>query len=307
MTNRRVCGLLTFLPFSFACGDAPPVPPDASPAKAAAVQPNPDVALALAMPSDGPAGLWTRYKLIHATATRETALDVGRRLDNLLSEDARALATNALSDSMRSTKLVPANAAVGIDTLRHRLLGESALARKDHIARYKLAPVEVTGNRAILHVYDGSKLAMSFPVVVERGEWRFLPSSKLLATYAELYPLDEEDMNPATRRTRTAHAAAYALAAAYNEGTARDVYDLLDSTTKARMRAVVPGTTDEDVVRAFGKVLRSSREQSGRARVVGVKVTSADRALATFSYDSGFVETLTAVNEIDGWRLQTPF
>lgn len=296
MTNRCVCGLLIFLSFSLACDGTPPVPPDASPAKAAAPQ-----------PAEGPESLWTEYKLIHATATPATAIQIGRRIDTLLSDDARALATNVLSDSMRTTRLASTNAAVAVDTLRHRLLGESALVRKDHLARYTLAPVQVTGDRTILHVYDGSKLAMSLPVVLERGQWRFLPSSQLLATYDELYPLDEEDMNPATRRTATAHAAAYALADAFNEGTAREVYDLLDSTTKARMRAVVAGTTDEDVVRAFDKVLRSSREQSGRARVLSVRVTSADRALVTYRYDSGYVESLTAVNESDGWRIQTPF
>lgn len=89
-----------------------------------------------------------------------------------------------------------------------------------------------------------------------------------------------------------------------NDGTAWDVYDLLDSTTKANIkRALGPlGDDEEKMIRGLDNALRTYRADLGTAFVASVTMTSPDRARVIIAYSHGRSEYVTAVFENDSWR-----
>jgi hypothetical protein len=188
MRNRSVRGVLVLLLCASACDDTGPVVADAGVASAA--QPRADVTLT-STASARPQALWAEYKAIHADATIQNSVATGQRIDALLSEEAREIVANTLSDSMRSVRPEPVRARFALDIMRQRILGESAAVRRDHIARYSVGSVDLAGEHATLHIYDGSTWIMDLPIVLEHGAWRFESSARLLPSYDELYPLPD--------------------------------------------------------------------------------------------------------------------
>jgi hypothetical protein len=91
-----------------------------------------------------------------------------------------------------------------------------------------------------------------------------------------------------------------------NDGTAWDIYDLLDSTTKAKMRRALDsmGASEEKMLRVLENALRTYRADFGTAFVASVTPTSPDRARVTIAYSKGRTEYYTAVFESDSWRIQ---
>lgn len=303
MRNRSVCGVLVLLLCASACDDAGPVVADAC--ATSAPQPRGDLTLTSAAPAR-PAALWAEYKAIHTEATVQNSVATGHRIDALMSAEARELIANALSDSMRTVRPDPVRAKVALDIMRQRILGESAAVRRDRISQYSVGSVDLAGEHATLHIYDGSRWVMDLPVVLEHGAWRFESSASLLPKYDELYPLPDAASLTIARTFGTPEAAARALARAMNNGTAWDIYDLLDSTTKANMRRALDsmGADEEKMLRVLQNALRTYRADFGTAFVASVTQTSADRGRVVIAYSKGRTDYYTAVFENDSWRIQ---
>jgi hypothetical protein len=301
MRHRSACAILVLL-LASACDDPGSPVPDASPIAAPPLGQT-DVVL---RSSPRPEALWNEYKAIHTYASLQNSLATGQRIDALLSDDARELLANALSDSMRGVHPEPVRARFALDIMRQRLLGESAALRRDRIGRYTAGPTPVTGERATLHVYDGSSWVMDVPVILQHGAWRFESSSNLLANYEELYPLPDAPSRTIARTFGTPQAAARGFARAMNDGTAWDLYDLADSTTKANLAGALHeiGADEEMFIRNLQSVLRTYRADFGTAFVSSVTMTSPDRARVIIAYSKGRSEYLTAVLENDSWHLQ---
>ena len=285
------------------CDDTGPVVADAG--ATSAPQPGADVTLTSAA-STRPRALWAQYKAIHADATLQNALATGQQIDGLLSEEAREVIGDVLSDSNRRIRPEAIREAFALDIMRQRILGESAAVRRDRIAQYSVGSVDLAGEHATLHIYDGSKWIMDLPVVLEHGAWRFEPSDSLLPKYDELYPLPDAPSRTIPRTYGTPQAAARALARAMNDGTAWHFYDLLDSTTKAKTQRALDsmGASEEKMLRVLENALRVYRADFGTAFVASVTQTSPDRARVVIAYSKGRTEYYTAVLENDSWRIQ---
>ena len=289
MKNRLSC-LLLILVVASACDDHPLDlhTPASSPA------------------TPGPEALWSEFQALHAEATPETAIAVGRRIDALLSDEARATYANAMTDAVRGLRLEPAAAANAVETLRYRLLGESAGARKGRMTRYRVGRIiQPSDDRATLDIRDGSALVMQLPAVRENGAWRFLPSSNLVANYDELYPLSEADR--ITEQFTSAKEAADGLAAALNKGTAWEVYAIFDARTKTRLDTLFArrGVSLQQFVRNLDTDMVALRS-TGQPRVASITMTDRDHARIIIRYDDGHARFAGAVNERGSWRIQLP-
>lgn len=141
MRHQSISAILVLL-LASACDDSGQPVPDASPTTASSSGQT-NVVLRPTESFPRPEALCNDYKAIHTYATLQNSLATGQRIDGLLSDDARELLANALSESMRGLQPEPVRAKFALDMMRQRLLGESAALRRDRISRYTVRPVEV--------------------------------------------------------------------------------------------------------------------------------------------------------------------
>src|SRR5687768_9283958 len=83
-----------------ACSEGAPGAVDAGPRSATSTPPPalaPAGIFGARTPSSGPEALWSEYQAIHAKAGPDNTLEIGRRLDALMTDEARALIASAMS------------------------------------------------------------------------------------------------------------------------------------------------------------------------------------------------------------------
>jgi hypothetical protein len=258
--------------------------------------------------SSSPEALWTEYQAIHAEAGPNNTQEIGRRIDGLMTDEARATIVNAVGDYRRAVQDVPALAHEEPDTVRFRALGESAVARRADIARYSLGPVNPTADgRALLPIYDGSRHVFNLPVARERGQWRFLVWDDLLASSEQLLPA----LRPRPDRQPLIHdspeSAAETLVRSLNGDDAWALYDLLDASTKTRLQSIVARlgfSKEEDLPRFLAIGIKRLRASHGTARVAWVTAPFSDHAHIILDYARGQRDTIPALRQSGTWRIR---
>lgn len=293
MKNASLCSTVALALVAAACEDARVL--DRGPPRAA---PPPSLA-------DGAIDrLWTRYRNLHVLVTEGNTEWIGRHLERLLGGETRAVIDAAVARSVSGVRDRPLAAGLSATSVRHRILGESALVHQDRVTRATLRGVWRAGEDRAVLVVDDRGQAIHLPVVRERGEWRFAPSTWLVASPEQLFPLPARSPPPALA---TPDALAAALVAAVASGTGWSLYDLIDDGTRARIRQALAAAgaegSDEAAVRALDRALRGLRRQHGVARIRSIAIAAPGRAAIALEFADGAADTFTAVRQEQGWRL----
>ena len=211
--TRRTLPLLFCLALVIGCSTAPAAPPYYGPS------------------TPTPAELWSEFRAIHRDATPQMRRSAGRRLDDLLTDEARNWLTRPDS-KMRA--MLPPERRLPPDVARIDLLGDTIIARRDLIRRSKLASVEeLSPTAATLLIDDGSTQTKRLPIAFRNGSWRFLPFLDLIGSYEDAMPLPSSPPSATPRTFASPDAVAQALVDAFNTEDGRLLHDVLDSSTRA--------------------------------------------------------------------------
>ena len=158
-----------------------------------------------------PTELWNQFRAIHTYATPEMRRSEGRRLDDLLTDEARAWLTRPDS-KMRA--MLPPERRLPPEVVRLELLGDVIMARRALIRRSRLASVDqIDATSATLIIHEGSTPTLRLPITLRNGSWRFLPSQDLIGSYEDAMPLPTSPPSPTPRTFASPDAAAQALEA----------------------------------------------------------------------------------------------
>ncbi len=245
-----------------------------------------------------PAELWNQFRAVHTDATPSMRRSAGRRLDDLLTDEAREWLTRPDS-KMRA--MLPPERRLPPDVVRMELLGDSILARRAVIRRSKLASVNQTdATSATLVIRDGSTATLRLPITLRNGSWRFLPSHDLIGSYEDAMPLPTSPPSPTPRTFASPDAAAQALVDAFNTEDGRLLHDLLDSTTLARFDTLTRAAGDpsgDGTLRILQKMTRDAHARLGSASVGSAVTLFPDRATITINYALHAPDTFTAIND----------
>lgn len=250
-----------------------------------------------------PTDLWTEFRAIYTDATPQMQRSAGRRLDDLLTDEARASLTRPDS---KMPAMLPPEGRLSPDVVRMDLLGDSILARRDLIRRSKLASVDqIDSDSATLVIHNASTRPLHLPIALRNGSWRFLPSLDLIGSYEEAMPLPSSQAPTTPRTFASPDAAAQALVDAFNTEDGRLLHDLLDSSTRARFNTLLKAARDpygDGALRLLQKLARDAHARFGTATVASVVTLAPDRATITIHYDRHPADTFTAIHE-GTWRI----
>lgn len=248
-------------------------------------------------------GLWDAYRTLHTAATQSSAETIGRAIDALLSEDARAIITQAADQSVGA---LPTTLSIKSSEVRYKLLGEGAVARAALITAGTITVSETDASHALITMTSGGK-TLVWNAVKEDAGWRFAPSPDLLVKEDDLFALPAGASDP--KGGASADAIAAAWVAALNGGSGWDAYNLIAPSGRAKLRAMIAqmgGAGDADVVRVLEKTIRDRRDRGIVARPATVKPCDGDRCPVTFPYSDGTSDDFEAVREDGLWWIVLP-
>jgi hypothetical protein len=255
---------------------------------------------------DTPEALWRAYREAHAGATRERAVEVGRRIEGLLTESA----VHRLTELMRQMMGRLPSVRTTPEELRHRFLGEMASVRRGTIEKSTLASVSrPQPDHAVLTASDGRGSSLVFEAV-HQGKWRLAFSPDLLGKEEQLFPTPPPPKTASATGGTSVAQVAQRWCDVLNSGDGWAAYGLFDSASKQRLLRMITrvgGSGERDVVRVLEKTVRDRQARGLRCRVGATRTLSAERGQFEIAYTNGRVDKHGAVYERGAWWVAAPF
>jgi hypothetical protein len=279
----------------------PPTPPPPAPTPTAASFSSAD-------------DLWTAYVAAHVGATPANALETGKKIWPMLDDDAQKLVADAVDQQLANLSM---NVKLSAEELRYKMIGESAAARAETIA--KTPPSEMTRDNDIklpsgsvkggvhwrLRAPDGTKL--EYVAESLDGKWHIAPSASLFVSDQEVFKA------PAGKQGPTGVASAEAASERWKQvletGNGWDAYNVMSPVMRDKLHTLVAqvgGNGADDVAKIFEKTIVDRRNRGVHVTKTAISGKTATSASLAFTYSDGKTDNFNTVLADGVWWIEMP-